>query len=230
MKTIVIHSEDKHGTTRYFVGNDRATLLYLTNLGCIDQNPWSSRIDDLEHPDYVFFDLDPSEGTDFDVVVAVAQALYEKLQELGLAVYLKTSGATGLHMYLPVERGYTHEQLRTFADIVGRLVAAEHPKLVTQERAVEKRPPGTVLIDAYQNASGRPLAAAYTVRAFPKAPVSAPIAPSELRKGLRPEQLNIKSIFARLEKHGDLWADFWDKRQRIEEAVEALARSQKPPR
>jgi len=68
------------------------------------------------------------------------------------------------------------------------------------------------------------------VRAFPKAPVSAPIAPSELRKGLRPEQLNIKSVFARLEKHGDLWADFWDKRQRIEEAVEALARSQKPPR
>src|SRR3989454_2057651 len=230
MKTVAIYSDDKHGETRYFVGDDRAALLYLTNLGCIDQNPWSSRIDDLEHPDYVFFDLDPSEGTDFDAVVAVAQALYEKLQELGLAVYLKTSGATGLHMYLPVERGYTHEQLRTFADIVGRLVAAEHPKLVTQQRAVEKRPPGTVLIDAYQNASGRPLAAAYTVRAFPKAPVSAPIAPSELRKGLRPEQLNIKSIFARLVKHGDLWADFWDKRQRIEEAVEALARSQKPPR
>jgi len=110
---------------------------------------------------------------------------------------------------------------------VGRLVAVEHPQLVTQERAVGKRPPGTVLIDAYQNASGRPLAAPYTVRAFPKAPVSAPIAPSELRKGLRPERLNIKSVIARVEKNGDLWADFWNRRQRIEEAVEALA---SPPR
>ncbi|HLW79159.1 MAG TPA: hypothetical protein VKU44_06115, partial [Terriglobia bacterium] len=141
----------------------------------------------------------------------------------------KTSGATGFHMYLPVERGYTYEQVRTFADIVGRLVAAEHRKEVTQERSVEKRPRGTVLIDAYQNAQGRPLAAAYTVRAFPKAPVSAPVAPAELRKGLRPERLNIKTIFGRLEKQGDLWADFWDRRQRLEEAVMKLAENQPPP-
>ena len=227
MKTVAVASEEKREMTHYFLANDRASLLYLTNLGCIDHNPWSSRIDDLDHPDYVFFDLDPSEGTEFDVVVAVAKAIHAKLQALGLAVYLKTSGATGLHLYLPVERGYTYEQLRTFADIVGRLVAVEHPQLVTQERTVGKRPPGTVLIDAYQNASGRPLAAPYTVRAFPKAPVSAPIAPSELRKGLRPERLNIKSVIARVEKNGDLWADFWNRRQRIEEAVEALA---SPPR
>jgi bifunctional non-homologous end joining protein LigD len=230
MKTVALPSGEKRDETRYFVGDDRAALLYLTNLGCIDHNPWSSRVDDLEHPDYVFFDLDPSEGTEFEVVVAVAKALYQKLQELNLTVYLKTSGATGLHMYLPVERGYTYEQLRAFADIVGRLIAAELPKLVTQERAVEKRPSSTVLIDAYQNASGRPLAAAYTVRAFPKAPVSAPIAPNELRRGLHPEQLNLRSIFARLEKHGNLWADFWEKRQRIESAVESLLASQKRTR
>ena len=114
MKTVAVASEEKREMTHYFLANDRASLLYLTNLGCIDHNPWSSRIDDLDHPDYVFFDLDPSEGTEFDVVVAVAKAIHAKLQALGLAFYLKTSGATGLHLYLPVERGYTYEQLRTF--------------------------------------------------------------------------------------------------------------------
>lgn len=222
LETIAVKHEERSGETNYFVGRDRATLLYLTNLGCIDHNPWSSRIDDLEHPDYVFFDLDPSDGTEFDVVVEIARAIHQKLEDLGLTVYLKTSGASGFHMYLPLERGYTFEQVRTFADIVGRLVGAEHRRQVTEERSVEKRPRGTVLIDAYQNASGRPLAAAYTVRAFPKAPVSTPVALSELRKGLRPERMNIKTIFERLKKHGDLWSDFFDRRQRLEDAVAKL--------
>src|SRR5207253_6204338 len=91
---------------------------------------------------------------------------------LGLKVFLKTSGATGIHLYVPVERAYTYEQLRTFAEIVARLVATEKPELVTQERAVAKRPPGKTLIDVHQNAFGRPLAAPYVVRPFPKAPVS----------------------------------------------------------
>jgi len=230
LRTIAVRHEERPGETHYFVGGDRATLLYLTNLGCIDHNPWASRIDDLDHPDYVFFDLDPSDGTEFDTVVGIARAIHQKIEALGLTVYLKTSGATGFHMYLPVERGYTYEHVRTFADIVGRLVAAEHPGEVTAERTVGKRPRGTVLIDAYQNASGRPLAAAYTVRAFPKAPVSTPIALSELRQGLRPERLNIKTILPRLKKHGDLWADFFNRRQRLEEAVEKLAASQRTSR
>lgn len=230
LRTIAVRHEERPGETHYFVGGDRATLLYLTNLGCIDHNPWASRVDDLEHPDYVFFDLDPSDGTEFDTVVAIARAIHQKLEALGLTVYLKTSGATGFHMYLPVERGYTYEHVRTFADIVGRLVAAEHPGEVTAERTVGKRPRGTVLIDAYQNASGRPLAAAYTVRAFPKAPVSTPIALSELRQGLRPERLNIKTTLPRLKKHGDLWADFFNRRQRLEEAVERLAANQRTSR
>lgn len=232
MDTVAIRSEDHHEKPRsgksrqeirYFIANDRAALLYLTNLGCIDHNPWSSRRDNLEHPDWVFFDLDPSDGTGYAVVVEVARAIREKLVALGLTPYLKTSGATGFHLYVPVEPGYTYEHVRTFAEIVGRLVAAEHPELVTQERTVEKRPPGRVLIDASQNAYGRPLAAPYVVRAFPKAPVSAPIEPKELRSTLRPDRLNIRTVFARLEKIGDLWGDFWRKRQRLEEAVERLS-------
>jgi bifunctional non-homologous end joining protein LigD len=222
METVDIYSKEKHREVPYFVADDRASLLYLTNLGCIDHNPWSSQRDDLAHPDYLFFDLDPTEGTAYSTVVEVAQAVFKKLHALELTVYIKTSGATGLHLYVPVERGYTYEQVRAFAEIIARLVAREHAQKVTQQRAVEKRPPGSVLIDVSQNAEGRPLAAVYTVRAFPHAPVSAPISPGELKRSLRPEKLNLKTTPVRVEKRGDLWADFWKKRQRLEEALERL--------
>jgi bifunctional non-homologous end joining protein LigD len=221
--TVPIESEKKGEPLNAPTANNCASLLYLTGLGCIDENPWSNRIDDLEHPDYFFFDLDPSEGTEFSVVVTIARALEEELSALGLNSFLKTSGATGIHLYIPVEPVYTYEQLRTFGEIVARTVTAKHRQLVTNERIVAKRPAGRVLIDVQQNAHGRPLAAAYSVRAFPKAPVSAPIQPRELRTNLRPETLNIKTIFARLEKQGDLWADFWKKSQRLEDAIEKLS-------
>src|SRR6266568_3817430 len=221
--TVPLDSEKRGEEIHYATANDRASLLFLTGLGCIDHNPWSSRYADLEHPDYFFFDLDPSEGTDFSVVVAIARALHEKLEELRVASFLKTSGATGFHLYIPVEPVYTYEQLRTFAEIVARTVATEHPNLVTNERSVARRPAGRVLIDVQQNALGRPLAAPYAVRAFPKAPVSAPILPRELRASLRPETLNIKTIFARLKEKGDFWGDFWKRRQRLEQAIELLS-------
>jgi bifunctional non-homologous end joining protein LigD len=223
-KTVPVDSEHRGEVIHYATANDRASLLFLTGLGCIDHNPWSNRYDDLDHPDYFFFDLDPSDGTEFSVVVAIARALHEKLEELKLASFLKTSGATGIHIYIPVVRIYTYEQLRTFGEIIARTVTAEHPNLVTNERTVAKRPAGRVLIDVQQNAHGRPLAAAYSVRAFPQAPVSTPLVPRELRPSLRPETLNIKTVFARLKDKGDLWADFWKRRQRLEDAIESLSR------
>jgi bifunctional non-homologous end joining protein LigD len=222
-QTVPIDSESKGQQMPYAVARDRASLLYLTGLGCIDHNPWSSRYPDLAHPDYFFFDLDPSEGTDFSVVVAIAKALHEKLEALKLNVFLKTSGATGMHLYLPVEPVYTYEQLRTFAEIVARMVSAENAKLVTNERTVSKRPAGRVLIDVAQNAEGRPLAAPYVVRAFPKAPVSTPLHPGELRASLKPESLNIKTLPGRLKQEGDLWADFWKRRQRLDGAINILS-------
>lgn len=221
--TAPLESEERGKEIHYATAGDRASLLFLTGLGCIDQNPWSSRLDDLDHPDYFFFDLDPSEGTEFSVVVRVAQALLDELKELRLTSFLKTSGATGIHIYIPVERAYTYEQLRTFAEIVARTVLAKHPNLVTNERSIAKRPAGRVLIDVHQNAHGRPLAAPYSVRAFPKAPVSTPIQPRELRITLKPKTLNIKTVFKRLKEKGDLWADFWKKQQRLEEAIELLS-------
>src|SRR6266568_105798 len=221
--TVPLDSEKRGEEIHYATANDRASLLFLTGLGCIDHNPWSSCIADFEHPDYFFFDLDPSDGTDFSVVVTIAGALHEKLEELRLAHFVKTSGATGIHIFIPVEPVYTYEQLRTFGEIIARTVTAEHPNLVTSERTVAKRPAGRVLIDVQQNALGRPLAAPYAVRAFPKAPVSAPILPRELRASLRPETLNIKTIFARLKEKGDFWGDFWKRRQRLEQAIELLS-------
>jgi bifunctional non-homologous end joining protein LigD len=221
--TVAIPSGEKREEIRYVVANDLAALLYVTNLGCIDHNPWSSRRDHLEHPDYFFFDLDPAEGTDFSVVITVAKTIYDNLHDVKLKVFLKTSGATGFHLYVPVQRGYTYEQVRIFAEIVARLVAAKQPALVTQERAVAKRPSGRVYIDASQNAFGRPMAAPYVVRAFPKAPVSTPVHPSELRSTLSPEKFNLKTIFPRLDKLGDLWGDFWKSGQQLENALKKLS-------
>ena len=228
-KTVPVDSEHRGELIHYATASDRASLLFLTGLGCIDHNPWSNLLDDLDHPDYFFFDLDPSDGTEFSVVVTIARALQEELEQLRLVSFLKTSGATGIHIYIPVEPVYTYEQLRTFGEIIARTVSAEHPNLVTSERIVAKRPAGRVLIDVQQNAHGRPLAAAYSVRAFPYAPVSTPLLPRELRSSLRPETLNMKTVFARLKEKGDLWSDFWNQRQRLEGAIEALS-NRIPPR
>ena len=118
---------------------------------------------------------------------------------------------------------YTYQQLRAFGDVIAHLVARELPKHVTFERTVAKRPRGSVLIDVDQNSQGRPLAAAYSVRAFPQATVSAPLLPRELRAGLRADKFNLKTMIARVAEKGDLWADFWKRRQRIEPAVEKLS-------
>ena len=223
LKTVLIYSEERKAKMPYIMAEDRGDLLYLTNLGCIDHNPWSSRFDDQEHPDYVFFDLDPATGTGFDVVLTVARAIRKHLDQLGVRYYLKTSGASGFHIYIPLERNYTYEQVRMFAGAIGQKVRADLPDLVTFERNVSKRRKGTVLIDAVQNARGRPLAAVYSLRPFRGAPVSAPVLPNELKSSLRPETLNIETIFKRLSRYGDLWEDFWKNRQRLEDIVKERA-------
>jgi bifunctional non-homologous end joining protein LigD len=219
LRTVMIYSDERKAEMPYILADDRADLLYLTNLGCIDQNPWSSRFDDETHPDYVFFDLDPTAGTRFEVVLTVARAIHKRLDALNIKSYLKTSGASGFHIYVPLERKYTYEQTRMFAAAIGQQVRADLPDVVTFERAVHRRRKGTVLIDALQNARGKPLAAVYSLRPFSGAPVAAPVCNRELESKLRPENLNFKTIFKRLGRSGDLWADFWKNRQRLEVAV-----------
>jgi bifunctional non-homologous end joining protein LigD len=222
IETATVYSDERGGEMQYLMANNRAALLYLTNLGCIDHNPWSSRAKTQDNPDYVFFDLDPTPETPFSTVLQVARGIYNLLKSIRLTCFLKTSGASGFHIFVPLEPRYTYEQTRTFAEVVGRLVAAEHPKLVTFERTVKNRPEGRVLIDALQNARGKPLACVYSVRAFPKAGVSCPLSPEELMKSVSPEKWNLKNVPERVSEIGDLWKDFWKKRQTLDRALELL--------
>ncbi len=227
IKTATIQSESKSKPILYFLANDRASLLYLTNLGCIDHNPWSSRFDDPEHPDYIFFDLDPTEGTPFTTVVKLAKILAAKLEEIGMKVFLKTSGATGLHIFLPIERVYTYEQVRQFVSTIASLTMQQYPGMITLDRTVGRRPKGSIYIDAHQNSEAQSLASVYSVRAFPHAPLSTPILASELTPKLRPETWNLSTIRHRIDGKGDLWSKFWKSRQKLEPAVERLEKSLK---
>jgi bifunctional non-homologous end joining protein LigD len=222
IQTAAIKSESKDSKIHYFMANDLPSLLYLTNLGCIDHNPWSSRYDDQEHPDYIFFDLDPSAGAEFASVVKLARALTERLEALGLKVFAKTSGATGLHIFIPIRPHYSYEQVRQFVELVATWTARDYPELITTERSLTKRPPRSIYVDAHQNSRGQSLASVYSVRAFPHAPVSAPVLPRELNAKLRADTWTIKSMPGRMKKVGDLWARFWKERQDLEHAVEVL--------
>jgi bifunctional non-homologous end joining protein LigD len=224
IETATVDSEERGGEMQYILCNSRATLLYLTNLGCIDHNPWSSRAQSQENPDYVFFDLDPTDDTKFSDVMHVAREIYAMLKSIKMRCYMKTSGASGFHIFIPLEPKYSYEQTRTFAEVVGRLVASENPKLTTFERTVSKRPKGRILIDALQNASGKPLACAYSVRAFPKATVSTPLSPEDLATNISAEQFTLRNFNERIAKVGDLWADFWKNRQTLDRALELLAK------
>lgn len=217
-----VYSDERGGNMDYVMANDRPSLLFLTNLGCIDHNPWSSCADAQDHPDYVFFDLDPTPTTPFSTVLRVARSIYKILAAARVNCFMKTSGATGFHIYVPLKPQYTYEQVRTFAQIIGQLVAAELPNDTTVERSVRKRPKGRVLLDALQNARGKPLAAVYSVRAHPGATVSTPVTPEELQRDIDPERWTLKSLDKRLQEFGDLWKDFWNKRQTLDAALDAL--------
>lgn len=220
MKTATIFSEDKKKPIRYLLANDRPALLYLTNLGCIDHNPWSSRYNDTGHPDYIFFDLDPTPETPFSTVLAAARAFNETLQKLGISVFSKTSGATGFHIFIPVEPVYTYAQARAFVQTIASFIAKQYPDMMTFERTVRKRPNGRIYIDAHQNSEGQSLASVYSVRAFPHAPVSTPVTQKEIGSLATPDKWNIASFAKRIADVGDLWGDFWKRRQRLEAVLQ----------
>jgi bifunctional non-homologous end joining protein LigD len=166
LETVAIGSEEKGADIHTLWRTIWLRCSFLTSLGCIDHNPWSSRIEDLEHPDYFFFDLDPSDETDFSIVLTVARALQKKLEEIGVTPFLKTSGATGFISTFPSSRSIP---TRSCAPSQKSWPAWCRPNIrvwVTHERMVAKRPKGRVLIDVHQNATGKPLAAPYVVRAF----------------------------------------------------------------
>lgn len=222
MPVVSIPSEGRNKEITYYLVDDVASLLFLTNLGCIEHNPWSSRVGSLDHPDYVFFDLDPVEGTPFSTVVEVTREIVKILETIGCQRFVKTSGATGMHIFVPLQPIYTYEHVRTFAEIVLRLVHSALPEITTLERSPAGRPTGTVYLDYSQNAWGRPLASVYSVRPRPEATISAPLARTELRRTLAPSRFTLKTMPARMARRGNLWAGFLEKRQQLEPALDRL--------
>ncbi|HET8574577.1 MAG TPA: DNA ligase D [Candidatus Paceibacterota bacterium] len=203
VETKEIWSESNQAYLRYVICQNRETLLYLANLGCIELNPWNSRISSLEQPDYMILDLDPGERS-FEDLIVVAQEVKKVLDLACGEHYPKTSGKTGLHVLIPFRARYSYEDIKDFALLLMSLVHERLPDLTSLERNPAKRG-GKIYLDYLQNRFGQTLACAYSIRPFPHATVSTPLEWSEVRKGLDPKNFTIKTIWKRLEKKGDLW-------------------------
>jgi bifunctional non-homologous end joining protein LigD len=228
IRTVAIFSETKKRKVSYFLIDDLASLLYLSNLGCIEHNPFSAREDDLDQPDYMFVDLDPTEGTLFSRVVLAAKVIGEVLQRAGLEFFIKTSGASGLHMYIPIARKYGFDQVRALLEIITQLAVDREKGLLTRIHRVHDRPKKSIFVDVRQNAHGQSLASVFSVRPREGAPVSTPLAWSELKPDLKPEMWNIRTVLADLPRRAKLWKKFFDHAQTLESALEALDRSRGP--
>jgi bifunctional non-homologous end joining protein LigD len=189
----------------YILCNDLGTLLYLVNLGCIELNPWTSRKQHLLQPDHIVMDLDPSKGNSFDDVVEAALAVKVVLDHIGAKGFCKTSGSTGIHVYIPTGGRYTYEQLAPLAKNIMRVVQGMLPKTTTLERSLAKRSAKKIYLDHLQNRKGQTLASVYSVRPKPGATVSTPLEWNEVRPGLDLREFNIRSVPQRVKKLGDLF-------------------------
>ena len=204
----------------YALVDDELALLWVVNMGCIDMHAWSSRVDKPERPDWVMFDLDPSEGATFEDVVEVALLVKQTLDLLELASYPKTSGSRGIHVLVPVARRHTFAQARDFASIVAGALARAHPGLVTTEWARKKR--RGVLVDANQNRQGATNATVYSVRPRAGAPVSTPLRWEEVVPELDMAAFTMDAVLDRVARDGDLFAGVLEGGQSLTQALKAL--------
>jgi bifunctional non-homologous end joining protein LigD len=194
---------------------DLPALLWVVNLGCIDLNQWYARCDDPDRPDYLHFDLDPVKGATFAQVREAALILKETLDSLKMPSYPKTTGSRGIHVYVPIVRGPTQKDVWSIAKTIAVSLAGAHPRLLTAEYRVAKRPTERVLVDYNQNAWGRTLASVYSVRPHPAAAVSTPVEWSEIERGLAIEDFRIDNVPARVAKLGDLYAPLLARQHRV---------------
>jgi bifunctional non-homologous end joining protein LigD len=202
---------------------DLPSLLWVINLGCIDLNQWYARCDDVDRPDFLYFDLDPGTAP-FAKVIETALILHETLAGLGMPLYAKTTGSKGVHVATPIVRGPLQKEVWTVSKTIAQELARRHPKLMTAEYRVAHRPAGRVLIDYNQNAWGRTLASVYSVRPHPRACVSTPVTWEELARGVAIEDFRIDNVRARIAERGDLWAPLLAKRGRFDLATLRRAR------
>ncbi|GAB3412959.1 DNA ligase D [Niabella aquatica] len=203
--SVEIFSESTQKNIDYIICNDKATLLYLANLGCIEMNPWNSTINKPEYPTYMIIDIDPSEKNTFEQVIDTALATKQVLDACGAPSYCKTSGASGLHVFVPMGNKYDYEQVKTFAHLTAMKVTELLPDMTTLERNLKKRGNKKIYVDYLQNRKGQTIASAYSVRPKKGATVSTPLDWKEVKKGLHPSQFNIRTIAERIGRLGDIF-------------------------
>lgn len=205
VQTQKVFSESTDKYVNYIICNNKETMAYLNNLGCIELNIWTSRILKADFPDYLVLDLDPSDNNSFDDVVEVANVVKEVLDKAKIKGYPKTSGSSGMHIYIPMGAQYSYEQVKNFGHLLMQLVQQRLPELTTLERSLQKRDKNKIYLDYLQNRRGQTLASVYCVRPKDQAPVSTPLAWEEVKKGLKPTDFTIANILNRLKEKGDLF-------------------------
>lgn len=206
VKTKKLFSESTNKDINYIICDNKPTLTYLNNLGSIEINPWHSTIQALDNPDYLMIDIDPSDDNTFEQVIAAANVVKEVLDKAGATSYCKTSGATGLHVYVPTAKKYTYEQVKDFAYLICMLAHEQIPAFTTLERNLQKRGSKHIYMDYLQNRRGQTIACAYSLRPKPGATVSAPLLWKEVKSGLTPQNFNIHNIMKRVKKVGDIFS------------------------
>jgi len=202
------------------VVDDELALLWMVNMGCIDMNPWYSRVDLPERPDFVLFDLDPTPEVPWAQTMEVALILKRLLDGLELVSYPKTSGGKGFHVLVPIARRSTYDDTRAFAELVAGVIARSYPKLATTEWSKARRK--GVLIDANQNGMGKTISSVYSVRPHPGAPVSTPLEWSEVKPVLDPKAFTMSVVLDRVQRHGDLFAGVLETKQSLGAALKKI--------
>jgi bifunctional non-homologous end joining protein LigD len=225
IETFTLYSQDSQRNINYILITEPAALAWLANQGCIEIHPWLSSLESLEKPDFLVIDLDPSDFNSFEQVVEVAQLVKALFDELKLKSYPKTSGSSGLHIYVPVKSIYSYTQIREFGRAVASVVTSMRPDICTIERTVNKRGP-KIYVDYMQNVKGKTLCSAYSVRPKIGAPVSAPLKWEEVPL-ISPTDFNIKNMPERIKQTGDLFLPVLKEKQLLDYAWEKLAVSDK---
>jgi bifunctional non-homologous end joining protein LigD len=212
----------ERATNTYVMVDDPLALLWVVNLGCIDLNPWQSRAATPDQPTHVLFDLDPMDGVDFARVVEVALLIREQLTALGLRAYPKTTGGSGMHLFVPVSPGLTYEVVRLFAFAIAERLVGLRPELVTTKVPKDQRGQ-RVYIDSNQNGRGRSISCVYSVRPRRDAPVATPLDWDEVTPEVLPSQFTIANSARRLADRGDLFAPVLTDLQELAPAIGQLS-------
>jgi bifunctional non-homologous end joining protein LigD len=198
----------------YGVFTTTASLLYFTNLGSIEQHPWHSVTTKLDKPDWIAIDLDPKQAP-WENVLQVALTAKQVCDDVGLKALPKTSGSSGIHIYIPLKPTNEYDQIAEFSRLLATEIAGRAPQIATVERTISKRGKAQVYVDWMQNARGKSLASVFTARAKPGATVSMPLTWKQIEQGVKISDFTVKNVPALLKKKGDAWAEFFDQRQTL---------------